>query len=523
MSNRNFVLMNSSPNSKGMGASLSSLTNLNSFKSPELQNILKNMSDPSRGSLVGRSNENFDDIQSKLFVSIHSNVNPNNINSKRISIEDLINYIKENINIINNPYLSRENEQEPEVLAESQLNHMYFSPLQPNAVKQIFKFPTNLNNIFKGYISDICRIGVMKYNLVNKDYKYNISLLSSVLSCLKDDFILQPSQTQQLYVSQLNNNLVSFVNSDKYIDFSYKRMGFKQNEMISQIKNYQNTKIILRVIADYFQINIFLLNITIDQLMIASEFNQFKKSILISLLDGDSFEPIFYKNIKNLDGNIDLIKYLYETKCYQKLIDCPELEPENELDKYLNKRSHKGYSVCERQLLRLLENEKTKGEQELVIDKKVEHPMENDVEGVNEIIECSEASDRFIPDLSESDDEVADKDFNISDYLKENNKNKINNKSDYNNDIEDTTDMMPELLANNEKLKDSGKYLLEHIKNKLSYDERKRKLDDLQEDARLLGIPLTVIGKNGKPKNKTKRDLIVNIQELLEKKEKNIP
>lgn len=458
----------------------------------------------SNGNLVSFSNLTNSDIQSKLFIGFNSKNNSN----KKISLSHLVNYIKENINIINNPYLVKNDDQESDILPENQVNDIYFSSLQQNTVKQIYKFPTNLNNVFKKFLSDMCRIGVMKYNLVNKDN--NISLLSSILSCLKDDFILQPCQTQQLYVSQLNNNLISFVNSDKYITFGYKKLGFKQNEIISQMKTYQNTKIILKIIADYFQINIFLLNITTDQLLITNNFNQFKKSILICLLNDNSFEPIFYKNIKNLEPDNDLIKYLYETKFYENLIDCTELESENELDKYI-KKSYKsvGYSINERHLLRLLGNEKNKQNQQENV--KIEHPIENDVEGINEIIECSEANDRYIPDLSD-DEEIADKDFNISDYL---------NKEDNKNKDTESTDMMPELLANNEKLKTYDKFIIDNLKNK-SYDEKKRKLDDLQEDAKKLGIPLTVIGKNGKPKNKTKKDLIVNIKEFLEKIEKEI-
>lgn len=456
---------------------------------------------------------NFDDGQCKLFVDINSNhASSSNINQKRISMEDLINYIKININAMNDSHLSNDNE-DNEVLEIKEADTYTFTALQPNISKQIVKFPNNLNIIFFKYISDMSRIGVMVGNIGGKD-KYNISLIASVLTCIKDDFMIQQLQTQQLYVSQLNNNLIGFINSNKYSDFRYNKMGFKQNDIITQIKFYQNTRIILRILADYFEINIFLLNISTDQLLISNDNNKFKKSILLMLLNDDTFEPIFYKNIKNLNYNQDIIKYLHENKFYQKLIDCPEIESEDGLDKYMNKTPNKNINLTirEKKLLRLLNNDRTKeninddnnnnNNNELMDQKKQEdsiQPIENDVEGINEIMECSEESDRIIPDLSESD--------NIDVEINK-------NKSDINSSESEDTDMLPELLANHEKLKKYDEYLISQLKAK-SYDESKRKLDDLQYDATLLGISVTIEGKNGKQKRKTKKELMDDIVEII--------
>ena len=494
-----------------------------------------------------KTSENDDGVHSKLFVNIRSNSSPKDSNlgrtnigdSKRISIASLIAYIKDNMDVINNPKLEK-TEEEENVLPLEVNDDTQFVALQQNSVRHISKLPANLDNIFSKFLPDMSRIGVMKYSLSsNKGDKNKISLLSSVLSCVKDDFILQSSQVQQVYVSQLNNNLVGMVNSDKYTDFGYKKLGFKQNELISQIKGYQNTDIILRVIADYFHINIFLLNISMDQVLVANNSNTFKKNILLILLnqnstngtnaDDDSFEPVFYKNGKIFDADSDIITYLHENKYYHNLIDSPEPDNElasdvldsqkkiscaNDLEKSLVNPTKKtktiNYSVRERQMLRLLNNSKDINKSDSVVQPKQQiacvvqdknKPLENNVEGMNEINECSESCDKNIPDLSEPEAEEDEE---------------VKNQKENKDSTDEGSDMMPQFLANDEKLKNYNpkQKIIQALKQK-KYNEKKNTLGDLQKDAELLGIPITFVGKNGKAKNKTKHELIEEIQKSL--------
>lgn len=384
-----------------------------------------------------------------------------NFNQKKIGIDDLINYIKQNLHVINNPHTINET---VDVIEEENVS---LTHLQQNTVKQLSKLPNNLSNIFKNFIGDMCRIGVMRFNLTGRSNegtgcKNNVSLLSSILSCLKDDFILQPCQTQQVYISQLNNNLIGFINSEKYNDLGFNKTDFKQISIISQLKSYQNTKIILRLIAEYFNINIFLLNITTDELSIANDFCKYKKNILIMLLNDESFEPIFFKNNKVLTFDSNLIKHLISTNCFNNLIDIPKFE-----EKIVQNTNTKNvtYTLREKRLLRLL------NEQNLKETKTPDYAVENDVEGVNEITESSEACDNIESNLSDSE-----------------------------NDTEPNTD------------------LINKIKKKV-YDEKSCKLDELQNDAKLLGIDITITksGPTGiaKKKNKTKKELCDDINKYL--------
>ena len=540
-----------------------------------------------------------------LFVNIHST------NLKRISTDDLINYIKENINTINNPTLSNniennyivnnikendidndiDNDIENDIEKDIENGTSLFS-LQQGSTGQILNLPINLTNIFNKFMPNMYRLGVMKHNLT-KDNHNNISLLSSVLSCLKEEFIQQQNQYQQLYVSQLNNNLITFINSDQYKIYCYKKTDLKQNEIMAQIKAYQNNKIVLKILADYFHVNIFLLHIPRDQLLVTNNFNKFKKNILLLSLTDNSFEPIFYKNMKSLDNNIDIIEHLYDTECYELLFG--ELEVEDNYDKYLKLPNQKiKYSLKEYRLLQLLNdsrninkkidnkiNNKSDNKTDNKIDNKSDNKINNksdnkidnksdnkiDNKSDNKIDNKSDnkidnKSDNKIDNKSDnkidnkSDNKIDNKSDNKMDKKsdkksdnksnnKSNNKidnksdNKIDNKSDnkIDNKIDNKTDNKESAIENdvegiNEIMECSEtcdreipdlsesendlNCIIEELKKK-SYDEKKRKLEDLQKDAESLNISLKTTTKNGKKKNKTKKVLIKEIRELIDK------
>jgi len=367
------------------------------------------------------------------------------VNSKRISLSDLISFIKTNVdNVQNNIDIT-------DVPKKQIIGSLDF-----NESSQLSGLKTNLYSCLNNYSTELLRFGVLK-NSLSKDNINNVSLLSSILTCVKEDFILQQQPTQQIYISQLNNNLSSFVGSDKYTSHGYKKIGFKQTDIVMAIKYYQNAKIIWKVVADYFHINIFFIDIANDQILLPNKFNTFKKTIMILIINNDIFEPVLYKNNKFI-LNLDLINDILKIK--PKLLFDDACDDDYEL-KCITKIQKKniGYSFNEKKILRLLNEKPEKND-------KPDEVVNNDVEGLNGIVECSETNCENIPDLSDADD-----------------KNTEN--------IHDEIIRIP-------------------IQTK-QIDYKKMKLDELQNEASKLNISIT-IDKNGKNKKKTKKELIDDIE-----------
>lgn len=409
-------------------------------------------------------------------------------NMKRIKLDDLINYIT--INFINTK-TNNDNELSDEYVCNNTEIHENIYLASPNHISvNINKLPEKLNNIFKMHYEYLFRMGVMKNNLANKD---NVSLISSILACVSENFINQNAQIQQLYISHLTNNLVSYVNGEKFIDNGYKKMGIKQIETANQIKNYQNTKTSMKILSDYLDVNLFLINVQSDQLLASSYINKFRKNIILVYLSDNYFEPIEYSAIRIFDFDHPMILKILEEKLYQYAF--PDDETSYSLSKYLPSNKSDKYTYAEKRLLMIFKNaESVNNEKKTVQINNIVNeqqnkltqspiiPIENDVEGINEIIECSEICDRVIPDLSDID-----------------------------SNAESDRESIPDV-----KLMKKKSEIAKSLKSKI-YDEKKNKLEELQNDAKSLGLSIEIPTKNGKPKNKTKKDLISDISAVLER------
>ncbi|AYV83570.1 MAG: hypothetical protein Hyperionvirus8_54 [Hyperionvirus sp.] len=410
-----------------------------------------------------------------LFVDIK-------LEPKRVSIDDLISYVKKNVKTMNH-VVGGSQQQENEI---AEVDVVSSAAGASGIIKAVSKFPQNLNKIFSKF--DLFRVGTTPFVKIGKN-KCNISLLSAVLSCLKDDFVIMPQDGggQQIYINQLNTNLVGFINSDKYNELNYRKItGLSQNEIIHQLRAWENSKCSMKVIADYFDVNIFLLDIGGDKLFDVNCYNQFKKSILIMMLSGDDyvFEALFCSGIKIFDRNDHLMKHLGGIVCCKLLENnVGDIVGGGVIVSKAPSKVKESYSLGEKRLLRLLQKEERReeylkeGSPDLVKIK--EEPLENNVDGINEIMECSEVNEDELVIGDISDEEV---------------------------------DMMPDLLANIEKLKGYDQLVLQKLGNK-KYDEKKMLLAEIQEDAEFLGISLIVGGST--KKKKTKNQLIGEITNAI--------
>ncbi|ATZ80948.1 hypothetical protein BMW23_0903 [Bodo saltans virus] len=228
--------------------------------------------------------------------------------SNRISVEGLINYIRRNekffdsINIIDLNTIK-----EVEKLELVKLNYQN--------VKSIALLPNKLSKIFNINKEKYLHAGVLE-TLNGKEQ--NISLFSSILICLKQSYFSQNQQYQQKLVL----TLIDCLKSDSR-KFNYKKYGWDRNDLYDSLNRGFIGYNILKFLCDYLYVNIFVLEISSDELIFAGgeEYVPFKKSIFLIHYEKDIFEPMYTEHTKFFSFNDEIMKTINNNitnmKCYK--------------------------------------------------------------------------------------------------------------------------------------------------------------------------------------------------------------
>ena len=437
----------------------------------------------------------------------NNNINNNNINQKKISTTDLLEFIKENFLELNN-----ENNNIKEISLQEEKNESNndsfndtivekIISLQQNATKELGNCPDFITGIIKNFKNNLTRTGIQKYN----DEQKHISLYTSILTCIKPDFKFQSASYQQNYVKQLNQNLVSFVNS-KFLDFKYKELKWNKNDTILQIKTMNTTKTVLKLLSDHLHLNIFVIDIESDTFNIVDNISPFKKNILLLLINKTNFEPLCFDYNYCLLPDSPLIQHLIGcTTDITKYIDTTQLSLETELDKYLSSQKDVKLSLHDKKILYLIKQQnQIEQKNKLNDDTEQTLPIIDTVKDLTiHDVEKKETSDIQITHANNIDDENTEddnKDDNEDDNFKDN--------KSYVDDI--SQDNNSKLIITQIKLPDShdqvnNNDVKKNLQNK-KYNEKTMKLDELQEDAKKLNIPINIGNKK-----KTKAQLIIEI------------
>ena len=366
---------------------------------------------------------------------------------KRITTEDLIEYIEKNYKIKETPIML---EFEEEIVEEN--DDEIFS-LHKNEEK-IIKFGSpNLSKIFGEY--KLKREGVNKSTIFGK----NISFFSSLLTCLLSNFSSLDSTNQAKKINELIKLLTVGIST---MSIEYKKIKLNSKTLLDQLKTYTTSKQIIKLTADQFEINIFVIDYKHDNIYVVNPISKFMKSILLIIPEEENFEPVSYENIKVFNCDSFLAQHLFDSNI--ELIDLVFKNSEyDDLDRYLrdnDKILGPKLSYYDKFLVTTT-REKIKQPEKIGVeenDSKME--KNNKIEEKHNKFEESECEDK-IDDLSEID----------------------------------RTDA---------------------LKNK-TYSEKKTKLIELQKDAETLGILLTVTVGN-RTKKKNKKQLIEEILSVLKNK-----
>ncbi len=227
--------------------------------------------------------------------------------SKRVTLNNLISYA-----LTCNEYADSDDyNQNDSSFDQNNSNNYddYDLTVNNNMEKNVFKqlifgesnsitdLPKNLKAMFDPFIKDVKRQGILNEHISN-----STSLLFSILYCICDNFLDFSGYKQLQTVKGLNRKLSTsiFGKSKLFEKFEYKDKGWTKKELKDALNDYKNNKMVLQVLSDYFNINIFLLNVSDDKLYaIYSEelFNMFKMNVFISHSDG-VFEPLCYNDKK---------------------------------------------------------------------------------------------------------------------------------------------------------------------------------------------------------------------------------
>lgn len=221
-----------------------------------------------------------------------------NTNCKKISISDLIEFIKKNINTINKIGSINLDDVYSEPKSSSEKNTL--EQLEFQDMKKVTYLPENLNKLFDCENIKFIHCGVLKN--INEQ---NVSFYSSIFSCLKQTFISQFINSQTNFILTFLKRICSEINGRQY-NKKYKLYKIEICNNIS--KNIIDDKVI-KFISDFLHINIFILDVVNDVLLFCDDcFVPYKKSVFLIKYDKTNFEPIFSEHAKFFTVSDNLIK-----------------------------------------------------------------------------------------------------------------------------------------------------------------------------------------------------------------------
>ncbi len=215
---------------------------------------------------------------------------------KRLTLNGLLKFI-ETITIQNNNISDTDLDTNKQLYSIKSQDIQYidkikFKNIKWGEIQTITDFPKKCKKIFDPFISKIKRYGT----IVNFSER-NISLYFSILFCLFDDFGKMNKKEQETFIDSFIQKLSMDVTRKRLFEkFSYKELKWTQKELRESISKCKNNKIVLRYLADYFNINIFLINIPEDRIYAIypeEQFNVYKMHIFLTFYE-DTFEPLVY-------------------------------------------------------------------------------------------------------------------------------------------------------------------------------------------------------------------------------------
>lgn len=429
---------------------------------------------------------------------IKDTIDNDNINSKKLTFNVLLDFIKKNKQILDNPDCKKIDLNVDKLNIVDEINSDHdnndiSSYLDIGNSENIKNLPVNLKTIFKDYIKDMVRYGVLQRVFINKE-ELNCSLITSILTCLTNDFILKPFNEQTHYVTRTLKKINTIYQSEDLDKKIYKKIGINKTNFLKSIHKLSSNTQVLKTFADFFHINLFVLDLENDLVNCAGGdvFIPYKKSLFLILIKNNYYEPLLFQERKYLTFNSPIIKHLLN---YYEFVNFVSYVP----DKITNDNTiKKKFQIGEEDLNIYLSTSKEVrlDYKNKLLGRKMGMKFDNNNSSIPENSQLSNNKNNNNDDNNENGEvlELTTEDNNMTDASEES-----NDFQDYT--IENgITDVEIDITKDVSK---SMKYTKSILTSK--------KFNEISLIATQLNIPLKTTDKNGKCKNKTKSLLIDEI------------
>ena len=169
-------------------------------------------------------------------------------------------------------------------------------PLQFQDINQITFLP-NLTQSFFIPNGEYYRSGVLEK--CNPKSDENVSFYSSVIYCLKPTFLSELVDNQIMFIKDFIARLISDYKTC-FTKFEYRYLNYTKNNFTTNINFTNPNNHVIKYVADFFHINIFIADIQSDKLYLSNGIKlcPYKKTIFLLKHSNGIYEPVFTKNTK---------------------------------------------------------------------------------------------------------------------------------------------------------------------------------------------------------------------------------
>jgi hypothetical protein len=207
-----------------------------------------------------------------------------------------------------------------------------FNCLKFGESKNINDFPKKLKSIFDPYIKDFIRYGSKKS--LDQNSESNLSLYFSILKLLIPDFAKFTSKDQLNYIFKLRDKMTIYISTSYMLqENEYDKFGWIKKDMTTSLIQFKTNILIMKLIADYFSLNIFILNIIEDKIYYISDndsFDLFRGNIFL-VCNGDIFEPLIYNDKPILDYTDSVVNKLINVDANLLIFMNPSLKNQDNI------------------------------------------------------------------------------------------------------------------------------------------------------------------------------------------------
>ena len=189
-------------------------------------------------------------------------------------------------------------------------------PTKENIVINVNDFPKKIKRFFN---KNFFRYGILSYD----NNHNNISIYSSLLTCLDSSFITMNKDNKITYVNAFKKKLKNdFINKKLFKKFNYAGNNISEKVLINNISE-KVTLPVVQSLVDYLSINIIIFNFDDNKryLIHSKEiFNVYYPTVILGF-SNDYYEPIFTNKKKSFTYNDKIIRKILKNNLIRMSLD----------------------------------------------------------------------------------------------------------------------------------------------------------------------------------------------------------